>query len=360
MWRCAIAARWIIGPNGAGKSTLLKVIARVLRPTRGRVRLMGRVAPLLELGAGFDNELTGRENVYLNAAILGRSKADIDANLDRIIAFAGLDGFIDAPLRTYSSGMVARLGFAVATDVRPDVLIVDEILGVGDAEFQEKSYQRIQEFKAQGTTILLVTHSLNHIQDMCSRAMWLNRGKMMRLGAPQEVVTRYLQHNTTEEAKRLAELQDTNIEELEEKVKEIRIAQVKITNGADEEQTIFATGELLKIHIQYETQRPVESPIFGIGVYRHDGVHVTGPNTDFSNCQLPTLSGVGTVVYTIPSLPLLSGLYEFSIAIADKSYLIIHDFHARAFPIRVVNEGEGNRERYGFVTFNGEWEHYAQ
>lgn len=347
----------IIGPNGAGKSTLLKVIARVLRPTRGRIRITGHVAPLLELGAGFDPELTGRENVYLNAAILGRSKAEIDASLDRIVAFSGLEAFIDAPVRTYSTGMVARLGFAVATDVRPDVLIVDEILGVGDAEFQEKSYERIQKFRTQGTTILLVTHSLPHVQEMCSRALWLNRGKLMMLGTPQEVVTRYLQHNTTEEAKRLAEIQDQDLQELEEKVKEIRIAHVKITNSADEEQTIFTTGEPLKIHIQYETQRPVESPIFGIGVYRHDGVHVTGPNTDFANCPLPTLSGVGTVVYTIPSLPLLSGLYEFSIAIADKSYLIIHDFHARAFPIRVVNDGDGNQEKYGLVTFNGQWEH---
>ncbi|HLF91186.1 MAG TPA: ABC transporter ATP-binding protein [Anaerolineales bacterium] len=349
----------IIGPNGAGKSTLLKVVARVLRPTRGRIRITGRVAPLLELGAGFDNELTGRENVYLNAAILGRSKAEIDARFHEIVAFSGLDAFIDAPLRTYSTGMVARLGFAVATDVRPDVLIVDEILGVGDAEFQEKSYERIQEFKTQGTTILLVTHSLTHVQEMCSRVMWLNRGKLVLLGSPQEVVTRYLQHNTTEEGKRLAEIQDQNIQELEEKAQEIRITDVKVTDLADEEQTIFQTGKALKIHIGYETQRPVQSPIFGVGVYRHDGVHITGPNTDFANFLLPTLSGQGTVVYTVPDLPLLNGLYEISVAIADQSYLIIYDFYARTFPFRVVNAPDGTREKYGFVTFNGYWEHHS-
>ena len=346
----------IIGPNGAGKSTLLKVIARVLRPTQGRIRITGRVAPLLELGAGFDHELTGRENVYLNAAILGRSKAEIDANFEQIVAFSGLEPFIDAPLRTYSTGMVARLGFAVATDVRPDVLIVDEILGVGDAEFQEKSYERIQEFKTKGTTILLVTHSLTSVLEVCSRAMWLNRGKVMMMGAPQEVVTRYLQHNTTEEAKRLAEVQDQNLEELDEKVKEIRITEVKIPNLADEEQTIFETGGALKIHIGYETTRPVHGPIFGVGFFRHDHVHITGPNTDFANCPLPTLSGKGTVMYTVTNLPLLSGLYEISVAIADQSYLIIYDFQTRAFPFRVVNDANNNRERYGLVTFNGTWD----
>jgi ABC-type polysaccharide/polyol phosphate transport system ATPase subunit len=156
----------IIGPNGAGKSTLLKVVARVLRPTKGRVQINGKVAPLLELGAGFDFELTGRENIYLNSAILGYSSSNIDKRFDRMVEFAGLGEFIDAPLRTYSTGMVARLGFAVATDVRPEILIVDEILGVGDAEFQTKSFERIQSFQAEGTTILLVSHSLGKIEEM--------------------------------------------------------------------------------------------------------------------------------------------------------------------------------------------------
>jgi ABC-type polysaccharide/polyol phosphate transport system ATPase subunit len=347
----------IIGPNGAGKSTLLKVIARVLRPTRGRIRITGRVAPLLELGAGFDNELTGRENIYLNAAILGRSKAEIDSRFHEIVKFSGLEKFVDAPLRTYSTGMVARLGFAVATDVRPDILIVDEILGVGDADFQEKSYERIQEFRGKGTTILLVTHNLTHVQNTCSRVMWLNRGNVMATGMPQEVVTRYLQFNTTEEAKRLAEIQGQNIHELEKKAKEIRIIDLKITNPNDQEQTVFQTGDALKVHIEYESRQQVQAPIFGVGVYRHDGVHITGPNTKFANFRLPTLSGRGTVVYTVPDLPLLDGLYELSVAIADQSYLIIYDFYARRFPFRVVNTSESSHEKYGFVAFNGYWEH---
>ena len=151
----------IVGHNGAGKSTLLKLIARVLRPTEGRVRVAGRVAPLLELGAGFDYELTGRENVFLNGTILGFSQADIESRFERIVAFAGLKEFIDMPLRTYSTGMVARLGFAVATDVKPDLLIVDEVLAVGDGEFQARSRERMETFRGEGQTIIMVSHNLN-------------------------------------------------------------------------------------------------------------------------------------------------------------------------------------------------------
>jgi len=181
----------IIGPNGAGKSTLLKVVARVLRPTTGRVRVRGRVAPLLELGAGFDMELTGRENVFLNGAVLGYSRRDIAERFDRIVDFAGVREFIDAPLRTYSSGMVVRLGFAVATDVQPEVLIVDEVLGVGDAEFQRKSSARIEAFREANTTILMVSHSLEAVTQMCKRAAWIEHGVIRSIGPAPDVVADY-------------------------------------------------------------------------------------------------------------------------------------------------------------------------
>ncbi|MEI2743248.1 MAG: ABC transporter ATP-binding protein [Candidatus Competibacter sp.] len=181
----------IIGPNGAGKSTLLKVIARVLRPTRGRLRLRGRVAPLLELGAGFDYEMTGRENIFLNGAVLGFSRKDIARRLDRIVDFSGIGDFIDAPVRTYSSGMVARLGFAVATDIRPEVLIIDEVLAVGDAEFQQKSAARIREFRDNGSTILVVSHSPASIKALCDRALWLEHGAIRAIGPADAVVDQY-------------------------------------------------------------------------------------------------------------------------------------------------------------------------
>lgn len=181
----------IIGANGAGKSTLLKVIARVLPPTRGRVRVWGCVAPLIELGAGFDPELTARENVFLNGTLLGRSRREMESRLEAILDFAGVREFVDAPLYTFSSGMTARLGFAIATDVEPDVLILDEVLSVGDADFQEKSYDRIQRFRQRGATIVLVSHNLPAMQMMCSRAAWLKHGKLQRVGDVVSVITQY-------------------------------------------------------------------------------------------------------------------------------------------------------------------------
>lgn len=183
----------IIGANGAGKSSLLKLVARIMRPTTGRVRVVGRVAPLLELGAGFDYELTGRENVFLNGAILGYRSADLADRFERIVEFAGLGEFIDMPLRTYSTGMVARLGFAVATDLAPDILIVDEVLAVGDAEFQKKSQERMESFRKSASAVLMVSHDLGMVSRMCERAAWLDHGRLRALGPVDEVISSYQQ-----------------------------------------------------------------------------------------------------------------------------------------------------------------------
>lgn len=181
----------IIGPNGAGKSTLLKVVSRVLRPTTGRVRVWGRVAPLLELSAGFDYELSGRENIFLYGAILGFSHQNIAGRFERMVDFASLAEFIDMPVRTYSTGMVTRLGFAIATDVRPDILIVDEVLSVGDAEFQKRSSERIRQFKENGTTILLVSHNLTTVQNLCDQAVWLKQGVVQAVGPTSGIISAY-------------------------------------------------------------------------------------------------------------------------------------------------------------------------
>lgn len=183
----------IIGHNGAGKSTLLKLVARVLRPTEGRVWVKGRVAPLLELGAGFHPELTGRENIYLNGAMLGYSRKDMDFKFHRIVEFSELGDFIDAPIRTYSSGMWARLGFAVATDEQPEVLIIDEILSVGDEAFQRKCSDRINRFRSNGTSILMVSHNMAQISEMCQKAAWLHHGHLMVCGETDEVIKAYRQ-----------------------------------------------------------------------------------------------------------------------------------------------------------------------
>ena len=182
----------LIGPNGAGKSTLLKLVARVLRPTAGRVWVKGHVAPLLAMGAAFHPELTGRENVYLNGTLLGMTHREINNRFQAIVDFAEMWDFIDAPLRTYSSGMTARLAFAVATDRQPDILIVDEVLGVGDTAFQEKSLNRIRAYQEQGATTLFVSHSMNTIKNICQRAAWLDHGQVKFIGPADEAVERYL------------------------------------------------------------------------------------------------------------------------------------------------------------------------
>ena len=185
----------IIGNNGAGKSTILKVISRVLKPSKGRVVVRGRIAPLLELGAGFHPELSGRENVFLNGALLGYSREDMEKVFDEIVAFSELEQFINSPIRTYSSGMYARLGFAVATAHVPDVLILDEILSVGDEAFQKKSRERLQSFQEKGSTVLMVSHGLDSMITLCNRVAWLDQGKLRLLGEPSEVVAAYREDN---------------------------------------------------------------------------------------------------------------------------------------------------------------------
>ncbi len=186
----------VIGRNGAGKSTLLKVVARVLVPIKGRVITRGRIAPLIELGAGFNFELTGRENIYLNGALLGYKRKEMDQLYPSIVDFSEIGGFIDAPMRTYSTGMVARLGFSVATCSRPGILLVDEVLSVGDSAFQEKCIQRMQSYRAQGTTIVFVSHNMEVVKWFCNRAIWLNEGRIMAGGDAPSVVERYLHDQT--------------------------------------------------------------------------------------------------------------------------------------------------------------------
>jgi lipopolysaccharide transport system ATP-binding protein len=369
----------IIGPNGAGKSTLLKVVARVLQPSRGRVRVYGRVAPLLELGAGFDAELTGRENIYLNGTLLGFTRQQIYERFDSIVEFSGLGDFINAPLRTYSSGMFARLGFSVATAERPDVLIVDEILGVGDAEFQTKSYERIQGFQTAGTTILLVSHSLERVEELCGRALWLEHGQLQSIGSASAVIAQYTSHTRDQEAKRLAtetvriadEAQAVEPVSAEQAAKDevktgsapptrwgtrkIEIVRVRISGEVDQNQTIFTTGESFTLSMDYISHEPITAPVYGIAIHRQDGAHITGPNTAQAGRILPTLSGSGTVTYHVPHLPLLEGLYYVSVAVVNQDDTEIFDYHDRLYPFRVINQNQVARERFGIVTLGGKW-----
>ncbi|MBN1537125.1 MAG: ABC transporter ATP-binding protein [Anaerolineales bacterium] len=346
----------LIGQNGAGKSTLLKLIARVLQPSRGRVLVAGKVAPLLEMGAGFHPELTGRENVYLNGAMLGYTRQDMAKKFNQIVDFAELWDFIDAPMRTYSSGMWARLGFAVATDVEADVLIVDEVLAVGDDAFQRKSAERIEAFKEKGVTILLVTHNMSLVKQICQRAAWLDQGKLIDIGSVEVVVDRYLQSVRDKENRRLSEEQYDN-QERQWGSKKIEIKSVRILDETHQPQHIFYTGQPLILEIDYLANEPIESPVFGIAVHRQDGLHISGPNTAFSGLNLGKISGEGTMVYKVPHLPLLPGKYYFSVAATNSDDSEIFDYHDRLYPIQIDNLDRGINERYGLITLQGEWHH---
>jgi lipopolysaccharide transport system ATP-binding protein len=345
----------VIGHNGAGKSTLLKLVSRVLRPTRGRVWVRGRVAPLLEVGAGFHPELTGRENIYLNGAILGFTRKEMARKFDRIVDFAELGDFIDAPMRTYSTGMWARLGFAVAIDVEPDILIVDEVLSVGDQAFQRKCLDRIQEFRARGITILLVSHNIEMIEIMCHRAAWLDHGRLVVVGPAESVARQYREHSAGAEAARLAaprELKDI----LRGGTHKIEIVQVRLMDDAGYDKTIFQTGQTLRVEMEYLAHEPVPDPVFGMAIFRQDGTHITGPNTGFDEVQLPTLAGRGKITYAA-QLPILEGLYEISVSVHNRADTETYDFHDRSYKFRMVNQWGGTSERYGMITLKGDWQH---
>ncbi|MEN6300656.1 MAG: ABC transporter ATP-binding protein [Anaerolineaceae bacterium] len=345
----------LIGQNGAGKSTLLKLIARVLQPTQGRVLVAGKVAPLLETGAGFHPELTGRENIYLNGAMLGFTRQEMASKFNEIVDFAELWDFIDAPMRTYSSGMWARLGFAVATDVDADVLIVDEVLSVGDDAFQRKSSERIEAFRQKGVTILFVSHNMSLVKQICQRAAWLNQGKLMDVGNVDVVVDRYLQSVRDKENRRLSE-EDIDVDRRWGS-KKIEITQVRILDESKQPQHIFYTGQPLILEMDYLAHETVDSPVFGIAVHRQDGLHLTGPNTAFSGLNLGKVSGTGTIIYRVPYLPFLPGKYFFSVAAVKHDDSEIYDYHDRVYPIQIDNEGRGINERYGLITLQGEWQH---
>lgn len=344
----------LIGKNGAGKSTLLKVIARVLRPTQGRVWVKGQVAPLLEFGAGFHPELTGRENVFLNGALLGFSRAQMNEKFARIVEFAELGDFIDAPLRTYSSGMVARLGFAVATDIEPQILILDEVLSVGDAAFQKKSFERIQSFRASGATILFVTHNLDAVKKMCTRAVWLDQGRVVADGSPEAILDQYLARDQVQEAHRLADQLERE-PQTRWGTRQIEITRVRLTDAHGAEKTIFQTGDTLVLHLDYLAHHPIAAPVFGMAIHRQDGLHVAGPNTAFDGLTLPTLQGAGSISFTLARLPLLEGLYTISVAVVNQDDSEMFDYHDRAYPFRVENDPSTQGERYGAIALRGEW-----
>lgn len=302
----------IIGANGSGKSTLLKCVSKILYPTSGDITVNGTVAALLELGAGFQPDLTGRENVYLNASILGFSRKDVDRKFDDIVAFSELERFIDNYVRNYSSGMYIRLGFAVAINVDPDILIVDEVLAVGDEAFQRKCLDKIDEIREAGKTIIFVTHNVEITKEVCDRVIMLDHGKIVRKGDPRDVVNFYHQ------------VMETQAVTTEWGNKSIEFTAVRLLDETGAETTDFRTGKSMKIQVDYKASDPVEDPVFGFSIDDYRGFAAFGTNTRLKGMELGTLLGEGMIEFDLEALPMLDGRYNISIACHSRDDQIVY------------------------------------
>jgi ABC-type polysaccharide/polyol phosphate transport system ATPase subunit len=296
----------IIGSNGAGKSTTLKLISRISYPTAGSVRVQGRVAALIEVGAGLHPELTGRDNVFVNGAILGMKRAEIERKYDSIVSFAELQGFMDMPVKRYSSGMYVRLGFSVAVHTEADVLLVDEVLSVGDVGFQAKSLDRMLAFRQKGVTVLFVSHNLPAISQMCDRALWIEHGRQVMLGDVEQVLAAYLEAHD----RKLRESQTAeDVRGRDVGSGEIVIERITTHRGDGTEAGEFAYREPLLLRIHYKAFVPVARPCFMVGITHHAGA-LFAASMQFDERSPEELSGSGVVELLFESLPLLPGAYH--------------------------------------------------
>ena len=341
-----------IGSNGAGKSTLLKLIARILEPDSGTVTVGGRVGALLELGAGFHPDLTGRENVYLNASIMGLNRRDVDRRFDEIVAFSELERFIDVPVKHSSSGMYVRLGFAVAVNMEPEILLVDEVLAVGDQAFQHKCVERMVQLRRSGVTIVFVSHGLSIIETFCDKAIWLDSGIIQAQGNVTDVVTDYLRVITEKGNPTHQKIGETQTEGRWGTGK-IQVVSVGLCDKHGDSTSAFETGEPMDILISYRADERVEHPVFGLAIYQQNGFHVCGPNTQLGGMSIPTVEGTGQLVYHIPNLNLLEGTYFLTIAVVNEVGSETYDYHDRLYSFR-VHHGQC-RELYGVMTLGGTW-----
>jgi ABC-2 type transport system ATP-binding protein len=336
-----------IGENGSGKSTLLKCIARILRPDAGTIRTEGKISALLELGAGFHPELSGRDNVYLNGAILGLSRKQLNDRFDDIVGFAGLEHFIDTPVKNYSSGMYVRLGFSVAINVDPDILLVDEVLAVGDEEFQRRCAEKFAELKHSGKTVVIVSHALGTVRNLCDEVALLEHGKLRATGPAGEVIDKYVSdvHVDREADGEYGSRWGSG---------EGRIERVELLGAGDRPATAIHTGDELTIRLHYDLSEPIPKPVFGVAIQTLEGFTVTGPNTRQVGAVPDQLSGRGHVELRVPRLMLAPGTYDLSVSLYD--YSCSHAFDFRHRTLRFDVERGDPAEEHGVMALGGRWE----
>ncbi len=307
----------LIGRNGAGKSTALKLLSNISKPTQGTLKVEGRLAALIEVGAGFHPDLTGRENVYLNGTILGMKRHEVRALFDQIVSFAELESFIDTPVKRYSSGMFVRLGFSVAAHVNPDVLLIDEVLAVGDMAFQQKCMQRIHELKRQGTTMVFISHNLNAVQRICDRAILLNAGEVTAQGNVADVIHAYREQVVAKEKKRFSKSVGRATEQLGAATG-VRITSVALRNGHRQVAESFETGAPLTVEIAVDASRPVERPVINVSLERLDGLVCHVATTRGRNVLPGPLHGAQVIRLTYPALNLQPNTYGVSVEITEE------------------------------------------
>ena len=333
----------LIGQNGSGKSTLLKCVAGILRPTSGVIRRHGRTAALLELGAGFHGDLTGRENVYLNASILGFSRREIDAIFDEIVAFAEIEPFIDNQVKHYSSGMAARLGFAVAVNVQPEILLVDEVLAVGDEAFQRKCLERIRRFQAEGRTILLVTHSADLVRQICHRAAVLDGGRLVADGPPGEAILAF-----REALRRRGDAVPGDVDApILRRTLRVRITGVEIVYP-EPTRAWALPGEPVEVRVSWAAPEPVDEAVFSIALHDQRGVLLVGTNSELIGAPPGRLAGTGTYVFRFERFEVLDGVYRVSLGIHSHDGAVIYDQRGEQDVIEVMHPGQ----EVGLVRFD--------
>ena len=349
----------VIGENGSGKSTLLKVVAGIAKPTQGRVTTEGKISALIELGAGFHPEITGRENVYINGIMLGLTKKEISAKFDEIVEFAELEDFIDAPVKTYSSGMYMRLGFAIAINVNPDILLIDEVLAVGDASFVPKCLDRIDDFRRRGKTILFVSHDLGTVNKICDRAAWLKGGRIQAIGEAKRVIDAYIQDvmekQQSDFEKRLQQAaEDEKWEEGKREgrwgKREIEIKKVSLKSLAGQAKHIFSPDEGMTIEIEVAAHSRIEDFVFGVGVSNSQGISCYGTNTSLEDFEPVSIAGEGKIIFRIERLSLINGTYFLDVAVHKKDGYP-YDYHRNLYSFLVAS----NFQDVGVGRINHTW-----
>ncbi len=321
----------LLGHNGSGKSTLLKCVGGILNPTEGQIQVRGRIASLLELGAGFHPDLTGRENVFLNASILGMSRKDIELRFDDIVAFAELEEFIDEQVKHYSSGMYVRLGFAVAINVEPDVLLVDEVLSVGDEAFQQKCLERVRGFQRDGRTIIFVSHAADLVRRICNRVMVLDHGQTVTVDDPASAILIFRERLLGEHLQ-----SDRTLTHGHRITRTVRIEEVQITWPGSDERRSLSPGEPVTIAVRYECDEPTTDVAFALSIRDTADVAVYGCNTDVLGQPIAGIEGSGWVTFEIPALTLVDGTYLIDVGVHTHDVVTEYDFVAEAGKLTVV------------------------